>query len=573
MANEEQLYAILEHLPEEAAERLFRLASGAPVPIPARSGASGTIASRSDASRSEEAPRSGSGAGRGIQEAMSGMGAGPDPFAHEDAKRRFRVMDSQDELRLALEAPWERWVVFLHPSQRKVIERTYNGPARVAGAAGTGKTVVALHRAAFLARSSSQTRVLLTTFSKTLATRLGQNADLLLGRETPVRQRVEIVHLHKLARDRWVEETGEPLNVISPSQLKELIGRANRAVGTGELDVDFLRAEWNAVVDPWGIDSRNRYKVARRAGRGTRLNARQRLDVWKIFAEVQEWLRDRDLMTWDQLVNGVARRLEGRKRKPFTHVIVDEAQDFGPAELRLLRALVPQGKNDLFFCADAGQRIYRATFTWKSTGVDIRGRSSRLTVNYRTTEQIRGFSDRLSPPGVVSATGENEPRDSVSLLRGPVPEVLASRTPEAEVKKLARVFKGLKRAGYAPRDIGVFARRTELLKERAIPAIEAAGLSHAALTDSVAPSARSVSVGTMHRAKGLEFKVVFVVGCDRAVLPLRSSLDRLCDASDRQGFVDRERNLLYVACTRARERLYVSHTGAPTVFLAELEER
>ncbi|KYF78509.1 hypothetical protein BE20_24260 [Sorangium cellulosum] len=523
---ESGLDKLFGHLPAEAAERLLQLACGEPVPRPV------SVATQ-------------------------------DPFEHPDAKRRFRVLDSHAELRRALDAPWEQWLVFLHPTQRAVVERKFKGPARVTGSAGTGKSVVAIHRAAHLLKADPGARVLLTTFSRTLAVRLGHSADLLLGTDTKERKRLAIDHLHKIARDISVQTTGKALSVLDPKKLDGLIETAkSRVAPAAELSLAFLRSEWNAIVDPWGIRSWPAYKGVSRAGRATPLGAKQRLSIWKIFEELQRLLAERRLTTWTGLCYMAAERLYDAR--PYDHVIADECQDFGPAELTLLRALAEPGPDDLFLCSDAGQRIYRAAVAWSSAGIDVRGRSTRLSINYRTTDQIRRFSDRILPEALDEGDGEAEKRSTVSVLNGPPPEVQGFASAAKEVEGVAGVLKDLLASGYKQRDIALFARSEGVLRDRVEAALGKAGLTGHPLSDDQPPSATDVSVGTIHRAKGLEFKVVVVVGCDADLVPLTYLQKELVDEADREAFLEQERHLLYVACTRARERLVVTYAGTPS---------
>ncbi|WP_437578083.1 3'-5' exonuclease [Sorangium sp. So ce887] len=518
---------LFSHLPAEAAERLLQLACGEPVPRPV------PVTTQ-------------------------------DPFEHPDARRRFRVLDSQDELRRALDAPWEQWLVFLHPTQRAVVERKFKGPARVTGGAGTGKSVVAIHRAAHLLKADPGARVLLTTYSRTLAVRLGHSADLLLGSDTKERRRLAVDHLHKIARDISAQSTGKPLSVLDPEkQLGGLIETAKgRVAPSVDLSVAFLRSEWNAVVDPWGLRSWPAYKGVSRAGRATPLGAKQRLVIWKIFEELQRLLAERRLTTWPGLCYVAAERLYDAR--PYDHVIADECQDFGPAELTLLRALADPGPDDLFLCSDAGQRIYRAAVAWSSAGIDVRGRSTRLSNNYRTTDQIRRFSDRILPEAMDEGDGEKEKRSTVSVLNGPHPDVQGFATVAKEAEGVAGLLKNLLASGYKPRDVAIFGRSERVLRDRVEPALARAGLTGHPLSDDQPPSAADVSVGTIHRAKGLEFKVVVVVGCDADVVPATYLQKELVDEADREAFLEQERHLLYVACTRARERLVVTYAGTPS---------
>ncbi|QQS53293.1 MAG: AAA family ATPase [Candidatus Competibacteraceae bacterium] len=531
-AGEEHLDELLDRLPQEAAERLLKLACGEPVPRPV------TVTET--------------------------------PFAHPDAQRRFRVIDNQQELRRALEYPWERWIVFLHPTQRGVVERRYGGPARVSGAAGTGKSVVALHRAAALARSAPQGRVLLTTFSKTLAARLSQNADLLLGSDAPERAQIDIVHLHKLARDTWVNTLKRKFAFINTKRFNELLQTAIAKTGVAECSPAFLKAEWEAIVNFWGINDEETYLRVSRKGRGTRLGIRQRRAVWGVFTEFLAVLEEKHYMTWERLCFRLAAELAelAERPPPYLYVVADEAQDFGPAEFRLLRALVAPGDNDLFLCGDAGQRIYQPRFSWKAAGIEVRGRATRLTVNYRTTEQIRRFADTLLPAALdEDGDSKPEPRASISLLKGPPPEVSGYAHVNEEIAGVAQRLRELTAGGFSPRDIAIFCRSETRLKERAEPALQQCGLAGHYLSDEAPPTDAHVSLGSMHRAKGLEFKIVIVMGCDEDMLPRASVLSELVDEADRAVFIEQERQLLYVACTRARERLLVTYSGRPSCFL------
>lgn len=516
------------HLPAEAYERLFQLACGEPVPRPVA------------------APTA-------------------DPYAHPDARRRFVVLDDRVEFRRALEHPWEQWLVFLHPTQRAVAQRHFNGPARVTGTAGTGKSVVAIHRVAELAKTAAPGSVLLTTFSRTLASRLAQNLALLMP-DDGATSRVAVQHLHKLAWNLWTASSGRVFNQLKSADLPLMFGDAlRRASPKVALTVPFLRSEWESVVDPWGIRTWEAYRSAPRAGRSTPMGLKQRMEVWKVFDALHGILRERRVMSWSQLCYEAAQGVGSKP--PFRHVVADECQDFGPAEFTLLRSIAPLGSDDLFLCGDAGQRIYRAKFTYGGLGIDVRGRSTRLKVNYRTTEQIRRFADGLIPATIDEGDGDDGVRATVSVLSGPVPESRSCASVAEEIEAVASWVKGLLAEGFLPRDVAVFARTEALLRERAQKALEAAGVDVHALDDETPLSATQASVGTMHRAKGLEFRAVAVVGCDQGALPSPKALE-VADDADRDAAIEQERQLLYVATTRARERLLVTSSGVPSEFLA-----
>jgi superfamily I DNA/RNA helicase/mRNA-degrading endonuclease RelE of RelBE toxin-antitoxin system len=523
-----RLAELIDLLPEEAAERLLDLAEGRPVPRPQH--------------------------------------IGGDPFAHPDAQRRFKVIDTNDELRQALDAGWEKWVVFLHPDQRAAVEKSFGGPAKVSGSAGTGKTVVALHRAAHLARAG-QGRVLLTTFSSTLAARLEQHLDLLLPRTDPARSNIRVVHLHKLARDIWVESNKRKLKISDRRSLEHHLDQADRTTGGSGFDLGFLRAEWEHVVEPNDVNSWDEYRRVSRAGRGTALGAKQRKKLWEVFAKARASTAAAGLLSWDRVCHEVVGLVERQPKLQFRHVIADEVQDFGQPELRLLRALVGEQRDDLFMGGDPGQRIYKGRSSWAAVGINVRGRATRLRINYRTTEQIRRFSERLIGAAIEDGDGETEGRETISKLSGPEPELHGCDSVDAEIAEVAVWLRGFIDQGYRPRDIAVFARTEGVLVERAQAALEAAGLEWARLQDEEMLADEVAAIGTMHRAKGLEFKIVAVMGCDRGLVPLSVAVRDAADPADREEVVAQERGLLYVACTRARERVLVSWVGAASELL------
>jgi superfamily I DNA/RNA helicase len=406
----------------------------------------------------------------------------------------------------------------------------------------------------------------LTTFSKTLATRLAQNADILLGKSTE-RAQIEVENLHKVARDLWVKKKGRPFLAVTAKRLAVLMEAAQATVdGATKFSVSFLRNEFETVVDPTGITTWEQYKCASRANRGTPLGARQKLTIWHVFENLLQLLAKENLNSWNSLCYQAAQSAG----PVYDHVIADEVQDFGPAELRFVRALAAPGKNDILLCGDAGQRIYKSRTSLLSCGLDVRGRSTQLKINYRTTQQIRRFADALFSVTEADADGDPLTRDAVSILNGPVPRVSAFGSTADEVSGLAEWLESRLSEGLKPNEIAIFGRTESVLHDRAEPALEAAGIKGQLLNDDDPGDESYISLGTMHRAKGLEFKAVAIVGCDLGLLPLRSVLDTFTDAVERGLFVEQERNLLYVALTRAREQVFLSHAARPSDFLKGL---
>lgn len=360
-ADEDTLLELADHLPGEAAEALLNLAVGVTPEV--------------------------------AQPAVSGA----DPFDHPDAQRRFRVMHNTEELERALAYPWEKWTVFLHPAQRHLVERDYNGPARISGSAGTGKTIVALHRAVFLARANPDARVLLTTFSDTLANALRTKLKRLIINEPRLGERLEVHAINSIGRRLYELHFSRP-RMASRDIIGELIAAAAREADGLKFSLHFLLTEWEDVVDAWQLATWEAYRDVTRLGRKTRLTEKQRMTLWSVFERVRAGLQERGLATDAYIFSRLASRMAAGQRPPFDFAVVDEAQDVSVAQLRFLAALGAERPNGLFFAGDLGQRVFQQPFSWKALGVDIRGRSRTLRINYRTSHQIRLQADRLLAP-------------------------------------------------------------------------------------------------------------------------------------------------------------------------------
>src|SRR5262245_57660397 len=313
------------------------------------------------------------------------------------------------------------WTIFLHPAQRQLVERDYGGPARVAGSAGTGKTIVALHRAVFLARTSPDARVLLTTFSDTLANALRTRLRRLISNEPRIGERLEVHAVNALGQRLYALHFGRP-KITTRDVLQLLLTEAAREVNGQKFSRHFLLTEWEEVVDAWQLDTWEAYRDVRRLGRKTRLPEPQRAALWSIFARVRSQLASQGFITYAGLFSTLAAHLADRTHRPFDFAVIDEAQDVSIAQLRFLAALGAQQPNGLFFAGDLGQRIFQPPFSWRALGVDVRGRSRTLHINYRTSHQIRMQADRLLGPELSDVDGNTEQRcGTISLFNGPAP--------------------------------------------------------------------------------------------------------------------------------------------------------
>jgi superfamily I DNA/RNA helicase/mRNA-degrading endonuclease RelE of RelBE toxin-antitoxin system len=532
-ADEDELLRLVDHLPGEAAEALIEIATGGTPKVPVV------------------------------------VGPNVDPFDHPDAQRRFRVVENVEELEQALEYPWERWIVFLHPAQRELVERDYGGPARVSGSAGTGKTIVALHRAVFLARANPDARVLLTTYSDALAAALHGRLTLLIGKEPRLGERIEVQSIGEVGRRLYRANVGE-VRIASREQVEGFVRDAAEAASPHRFRPRFLLTEWEQVVDAWQLRTWDEYRDVRRLGRKTRLPEEQRALLWEIFERVQERLTREGLVTEYGMFMRLAEIVLERLKAPYDFVVVDEAQDMGVAHLRFFAALGEDRHNALFFAGDLGQRIFQQPFSWRALGVDIRGRSRNLYVNYRTSHQIRQSADRLLDPEQTDADGVVENRaGTVSVFNGQPPAVALLEDEDAETAAVAGWIAERTAEGLAPDEFGVFVRSDAQI-DRAVRAVGSAGLPHAVLDAKVRPTRGAVSVSTMHLAKGLEFRAVVVMACDDDVLPLQERIEAIGDDADLEDIYTTERHLLYVACTRARDHLIVTGVKPGSEFLEDL---
>jgi superfamily I DNA/RNA helicase len=532
-ATEDSLLSLTDHLPSEAAEALLELATGGKP-------------------RQPPPPT-----------------AAANPFEHPDALRRFRVMSNVEELERALEFPWDKWTVFLHPDQRQSVERDYAGPARVSGSAGTGKTIVALHRAVHLARTNSDARVLLTTYSDTLASALHAKLKRLIGNEPRLGERIDVHSLPAIGLRLHRAHVG-PATLASRDLARDLIREASREVGGHKFTISFLISEWEHVIDPWQLDTWEAYRDVARLGRKTRIPEAQRAAVWSIFERVRSKLGEGNVITEAGLFRVVAAAISKSTNVLFDHAVVDEAQDLGVSHVRFFAALGGGRPNALFFTGDLGQRIFQQPFSWKALGVDVRGRSRTLRVNYRTSHQIRAQADRLLGPSVTDADGNAEKRnDTVSVFNGPPPTVVTAKNEQEERDAIATWIKERMSEGAVPHELGVFVRSDSQLP-RAKAAVTAAGLPFKVLDERVETTSGNASVCTMHLAKGLEFRAVVVMACDDEVIPLQARIEAVGDTGDLEEVYDTERQLLYVACTRARDHLLVTGVDPASEFLDDL---
>ncbi len=535
--NDDQLLAVCQKLPEEVAESLLTLSTGELVTPPKP--VSPTIPI-------EQNP---------------------------DNLRRFWVVQDAADLASILDRPIEDWVRFLHPSQRLLVSKEFKGPAKVSGAAGTGKTVVGMHRARQLAAEGK--RVLLTSFVTTLCRNIEHNIHILCAGaqqelDVSIEDRITVSTVHKQALA--IAKVSIPkIHPVDADKIEALIKR-HYPHGGNLFDTGFLLQEWSGVIEPQGISTWDEYRDAVRTGRGKPLTIKQRKDCWKVFERLWSDLIAAHAYPWSGICR-IAREAiqDGKVESPYDAVIIDEVQDLQPQELQFLSALSAKNPGNLMVLGDAGQRIYPGGFSLKKLGIDIRGRSHILRINYRTTEQIRRFADHLLASASDDFDEGTEARRSQSLLNGPAPTIKQYANQSEQVAFVLRQIQLLQTQGISPREIAIFARSGKYLKPFH-SLLHDVGLEINDLSNNEDLSETDgINLGTMHRAKGLEFKAVFVVDCNHNVVPHSYTLSKLRDQGDYDAAYERERQLLYVAITRARDEVFVTSVGKPSGFLKQID--
>ncbi|MEW9509836.1 UvrD-helicase domain-containing protein [Streptomyces bacillaris] len=518
-----------------------------------------------------------------------------------DRSQTVVITDDESLQSILEEGDFGRWKVFLHPTQEKLVRRRYSGPARVGGGPGTGKTIVALHRVRHLVRQlpPGHTKpVLLTTFNRNLAAEL--RARLLSLGGPDVLARVDITHVDQLAT-RIVSEA-------DPGNTKRRIDDAaalrewrELLVETGQTrwNAEFLSDEWNQVILGQAVSNRSDYFTARRAGRGRSVTRSERAGIWQLAERFAQRLETKGLETHRQIAERAARlemarktridqRAEAREerggldnlhaeagsgawlRYRYRHIVVDEAQDLSAAHWKMLRAMVPSDADDIFLVGDTHQRIYDNQVTLGSLGVHIRGRSSRLTLSYRTTREI--LRDAIRVLGGGDYDDLDGDADTLagyrSVLHGTEPSLRGAPSWE---KEMDLVVEQLRAWHDVPRESTAICVPTNEMVTQLADRLARAGITPSEITQDGPRGDQGVHIGTMYRFKGLEYRCLVIAGASEGLVP-RASVDawEQTDPSRHQRELHRARSLLFVAATRARDALAITWHGEPSRFLKPL---
>jgi len=499
---------------------------------------------------------------------------------------RFWVVEDEEELKRMLDAPQEKWRVFLHPSQRRLVERSWNGPVRVLGGAGTGKTVVAMHRAKWLLAhqvATAQDRVLFLTFTANLAADLQHNLQTLIVDDAALR-RLEVVHL-----DRWVyrflRQHDFPQTIVYDSEdEKKWSDLWQQAMQAGDPNLSlpprFYQDEWARVILALGVASRQEYLEIPRTGRGTPLSRPRRARIWPVFEAYRAQLRLAGSIAKEDAYRAVRQIIDMRSVPlPYVSVVVDEAQDFGQEAFRLIHTLArdtdphnSSAADRLFLVGDAHQRIYDRQVVLSRCGIQIRGRSARLRINYRTSEQILQTAVAVLQDMKVDDLdgGADTLLGYRSLFQGPMPELREFTSLEQAVPELIAWVENLRAERHLRYEDFCFVARTLALRNEWAGVLaqqsQQVHCLEGRVTDGDAPGA--LRLATAHRVKGLEFSAVAILDADQENFPLQRALSRVGDASEKAQRLRRERALLYVAMSRAKQHLLLCTRKSFSPFLS-----
>ncbi len=485
------------------------------------------------------------------------------------SKRRFAVVSDDAALARMLDSPLDKWRVFLHPSQLRIVQAQYNGPARVLGGAGTGKTVVAMHRANHLLTTvftEPDDRLLFTTFTHNLAQDIDANLKQLCGES--LSQRIDVVHLDKWVSDYLKRNDYRHRVAYWPSPELKSCWESAMVHKPAGWTAEFFREEWTDVIQRHGCTSLDDYKRARRGGRGVRLNRKQRVAIWPVFEAYRNALTSKGLRENEDAIRDAIGLMRHHPKVPqYRAILVDEAQDMSTAAFELLRQIIPDEQpNDLFIVGDAHQRIYRRRVVLKRAGVNIVGRSKKLYINYRTTDEIRNTAVAfLTDTPVDDLDGGVDTNSRYkSLSHGRAPQIASLKSFQQEADRIA-TFVGQEHA----RNTCLVAR-TNSLVDQYEEAMRARGIQTYRLSRNEAEdhSAEGLRIATMHRVKGLEFDRLCIVGVNKGAVPLEVGDAHSSDVAVRESAEQRERALFYVALTRARREVLITSNGQPSPWLA-----
>ena len=485
------------------------------------------------------------------------------------SRAQFVVAHDEKELADVLTAGLEKWRVFLHPSQSKLTQGIKSGAVRVLGGAGTGKTVVAMHRARWLAANMAtpENKVLFTTFTKNLAIDIENNLRNICTMEEF--SLIEVINLDQWVQTYMREHVSKHRLMLDSDILNAYWKNALFEKPQGiEFPDSFFKEEWQRIIQPNGIQDVNGYKKVSRVGRGTRLDRKQRLAIWPVFESYRKQLDVNGQKELDDCYRSVREYLTNNDVElPYCSIVIDEAQDMGTQAFLLLREMVKEGANDLFIVGDAHQRIYgRNKVVLGQCRINIRGRSKKLHINYRTTDEIRGWASNLLAGRSIDDLDGGEDSNTAyrSLTHGLAPILENFDTAEEQ----ADFIKALIEKAKVPASHMCVVARTSHEVQSIKVLLEERGVKTSVIEPSKADSddEEAIRLATIHRVKGLEFDQLILASANVGLVPLAGVLEGKADQASIEEAETEERSLVYVALTRARKEAYVLSYGKMSSF-------
>lgn len=491
-----------------------------------------------------------------------------------DSVSRFIVVDNETELATALNSSLKLWRIFLHPSQLRLVRGNKSGPVRVLGGAGTGKTVVAMHRAKWLARNyvKKDERILFTTFTRNLAVDIENNLRELCSPEEF--KKIDVINFDGMV-SKYLKTKNYEYKIIYESI--EGLWQIALSLAPSELNLNesFYMDEWQKIIQVYGIETLEQYKAVSRTGRGTSLRRADRVKIWPVFEEYRSQLLRAKKKEIDDACRDACSLIiydleKNRARLPYKCIIVDEAQDMGTQAFKLIRTMVLENENDLFIVGDGHQRIYgRNRVILSRCGINIRGRSRKLRINYRTTEEIRSRAVALLEGFLIDDLdgGTDTQKNYKSLTHGEIPEILSFNTFEEQCNYIKILIKDEKERGTVPSHICISARTNQEI-DSIQKYLEQENITVFKIRRDAPDSleTKDVRVATLHRVKGLEFDIMIVASANKGMIPYEYQRE-FADELQRLQYEIEERALLYVGITRARKRAIITSYGEPSRFL------
>ncbi len=547
--SEEELDSFQQYLPGEAWEALCMFASGY---------------SLDEMERELEIIPTETVGTTGFQEALENM----------DSQRRFHSIEDANELSEILNAPLEAWRVFLHPSQRRLVENQAKGSIRVLGGAGTGKTVVAMHRAKHLANkvfTTPEDRILFLTFSRNLAIDIEQNLRKICPKKTM--SRIEVVNI-----DAWVcdflKNQGFSYKILFDQQKRDRYweNAINGVAEGAQFEKIFYEDEWEQVIQANGISNLMEYLSVSRVGRGKSISRAIRKKVWGVFEEYRNQLnRDQYKEMMDLVREARLFLKEQGDILPYRSIIVDEGQDMGKEVYLLLRAIVPEGPNDIFIVGDGHQAIYKKRVVLSQCQINIRGKRSRkLRLNYRTTEEIRRWAINFLEGQDVNDLdgGTDNQRGYRSIMHGAKPILKHFSLFSEEIDFVDSYIQKLLESKEVLEGICLICRTNKAL-EKYKKELKKRGHSVFSISrkGSDDHKQKGIRLSTMYRVKGLEFNYIIICSANKDTIPINYILAEDDNLTAKEEAEFRERALFYVAATRAKKEVLVTSYGDRSPFL------